>query len=220
MADYADYEVQRAPAWLRGPLGSGWLSAHGYLKDALVEGARQAVRARFVTRAPVDALPVLASERSLERMPPDTEAAWRARLGQAWELWAYAGTRKGVREALERTGYATSVVVYDALEWPTGPGAVSWAVFWVVLSGHDWVSDGVWSDPGVWGDGGTWGSTATPDEVARVQRLILLWKPAHARCAGVIVLLSGEVWGVPLDGLWGDPGTWGGTSAVWLLPDE
>jgi hypothetical protein len=48
-----------------------------------------------------------------------------------------------------------------------------------------------------------------------VLRLIRLWKPAHAYCAGVLVLLSGELWGYP-EGLWGDPGTWGGEVATWL----
>ena len=216
MADYSEYEVQRAPVWLRGEFGSGWLQSHGFLKDGLAEGARQGVLARFVSKAPSDALPVLASERSLERMPADTDATWRARLADAWSMWAYAGTRKGVKEAIERTGYATSVVLYDALEWPTGPGAVNWAVFWVVLSGHGWSTEGLWGDPGTWGDGGTWGSDASEEEVQRVLRLVRLWKPAHAYCAAVIVLLSGEVWGVPLDGLWGDPGTWGGESIYWL----
>lgn len=215
MVDYSEYEVQRAPVWLRGEYGSGWLAAHGFIKDGLAEGARQATRARFVSLAPQDALDRIASDRQLERMPPDTVAAWRTRLGQAWELWAYAGTRKGVQEAVERTGYATSVVLYDALEWPSGPGAVNWATFWVVLSGHGWTSDGTWGSGGLWGDGGTWGSTATPQEVQRVLRLIRLWKPAHAYCAGVLVLLSGELWGYP-EGLWGDPGTWGGEVATWL----
>lgn len=215
MGDFSEYEVQRAPAWLRGEFGAGWLMSHGFLKDGLVEGARQATKARFLSVAPSDALPYAASDRQLERMPLDTDATWRARLVVAWDLWAYAGTRKGVKEAVERTGYASSVVLYDEFEWPTGPGAVNWAVFWVVLSGHGWTSDGTWGDPGVWGDGGTWGSTATPQEVQLVIRLARLWKPAHARCQGVLVLLSGELWGYP-EGTWGDPGTWGGEAVSWL----
>lgn len=212
MADYSEYEVQRAPAWLRGAFGAGWLEAHGFIKDGLVEGARQATRARFLSVAPSDALPQGASDRTLEQMPPDTEADWRARLGQAWELWAWAGTRAGVVDAVERTGYFDPVAIYDYLEWPDGPDERGWGSFWMIVSGHPWTDDGLWDDPGTWGDGGTWDTTATPQEVELVLRQVRLWKPAHAWCGGILVILDGSTWG-PTD----DPYSLSAPFAPWQV---
>lgn len=210
---YSRYLLQLVPTWLRGRFGGGWVESHGLVLDGLIEGARQAALARFVTRAPLDALPFLASERGLERLPPDSLEGWRSRLLGAWDLWAWAGTKRGIRDALLATGYASTVEIFKAHEWE--PSSPSWARFWVVLTGHGWASDGAWGDPGEWGDGGTWGSTASPEEVGRVLRLVLQWKPAEARCDGVLVMLGGELWGYP-EGTWGDPGVWGGEAAKWL----
>jgi hypothetical protein len=211
-SDYSTYEIQRAPVWLRAPYGAGWLEAHGLVKDGLVEAARQAVVARFVTGAPSDALPYAASDRTLERMPPDTDATWRARLADAWNLWAWAGTRKGVKEAVERTGYFASVALYDYVEWPTGPDANGWPTFWIIASGGPWDDDGNWDDDGDYDDGGTWDTTATPQEVELVLRQVRLWKPPHAWCAGVLVLLDGTIWD-PND----DPATLSAPYAPWLV---
>ena len=212
---YSQYLLGIVPRWLRGRFGGGWMESHGLVLDGLIEGARQAVLSRFVTRAPADALPYLASERQLERMPGQTEANWRQTLLDAWNLWVWAGTKRGIRDAVLRTGYATDVAVYNAHEWPDGPNVQGWATFWVTLSGVAWTNDGVWDDPGVWDDGGTWDSTATIDEVDRVLRQVLLWKPAEAYCGGVIVVLNGELWDWP-EGTWDDPGgTWDAESVIW-----
>jgi hypothetical protein len=212
---YARYLLQIVPTWLRGRFGGGWMESLGLVQDGQVEAARQAVLARFVTRAPVDGLPLLASERQLERLPPDTDDSWRARLLAAWDWWAWAGTKRGIRDILLATGYATGVEIRNAHEWPSGPGVQGWATFWVILTGHGWTDDGTWGDPGTWGDGGTWGSSASPEEVDRVLRLVRQWKPAEAYCGGVLVMLGGELWGFP-EGTWGDPGVWGGSSIRWL----
>ena len=192
---YHEYLLQLVPTWLRGPLGGAWMESHGLVLDGLVEGARQAIRARFVPTAPVDALPLLASERQLERQPPDSESSWRARLLGAWETWGWVGTKRGIRDAVLATGYFAHAPVYNHLQWPAGPDAsAGWDEFWVVVSGHPWVSEGDWDDPGDWDDGGTWDTTASPDEVDRVLRQVRLFKPADARCAGVVVLLDGSLW--------------------------
>jgi len=216
--DYSSYEVQRAPAWLRGPFGAGWLEAHGLIKDGLVEGARQATKARFVSVAPSDALPYAASDRGLERMPHDTEATWRARLGQAWELWAWAGTRKGVVDALERTAIASSVAIYDAHQWNAGTG--SWARFWVVLQ-TDFGPPPICGAPGL--------SVGQPDllcgltgatsvQINAILRAVRLWRPPHAFCEAIILKL-GEAHLCGEGALCGAPGLVVGGFVAVMHPD-
>lgn len=218
MADFNKWQLETlAPGWLRGPLGEGLALAMGHMKDAFAQAARQAVKARFPLLAPADALPSIGADRMLERMPPETEPSYSARLVAAWDAWAKGGTVEGITDAIALTGLCTAIV-YNTFEADLGPG--SWARFIVVLSGHPWSGDGVWGDPPPWGDGGTWGSTALVSEVDLIRRQVAKWKGAHALCLGIIVPLGGEIWGIPPGGLWSDPSTWGGESATWLpLPE-
>lgn len=236
MAGYEEYHLALHPPPLRRPYGELWARAHGAFQDNHEEAAKQAVKARFVEVCPPDALEYHASERSLERMPADTEAEWRARLLNAWELWKWAGTKKGVIDAVKLTGLE-NVEIKEYWDWPDpivgfqiahtfadpathilyigGPSTDKWAKFWVIIDQpHPWETDGTWGDPGVYGDGGTWGSTATQEETHRLRRMVQQWKPAHAWCVNIIIILSGELWGDPV-GVWGDPGTWGG-EAIYL----
>lgn len=218
MADFHEWELKTLfPGWMQGALGGGLALALGHMKDAFAQTARQAVKARFPLLAPADALPSIGADRMLERMPPESEADYRQRLVDAWDAWAKGGTPEGITDAIDLTGLCTSAV-YNTFQIDLGPG--SWARFVVVLSGHSWSSDGVWGDPPPWGDGGTWGTTALASEVDLIRRQVAKWKGAHALCLGIIVPLSGELWGIPLGGLWSDPGTWGGEAATWLpLPE-
>lgn len=212
---YREYLLQIVPTWLRGRYGGGLMESLGVMLDAQGEGARQAILARLIDEAPWDALPLAASERQLERHPIDDDASWRYRLVRAWQYWCWAGTRRGLTTALLWTGYFAAISIHSASEW--GGLADPWTHYWIVVQGHPWASDGKWGDPGTWGDGGTWGSTATIEDVERVKRIVRLWQPAEAYCAGVILLLSGELWGS--GGLWGDPGTWGAAAVIWK-PEE
>lgn len=88
-----------------------------------------------------------------------------------------------------------------------------WSRFWVLLSGTlPWTSDSAWGGTGTWGDSGSWGSTATPAEVATVKRIIKKFRPARDICAGIIVLLDGEIWYPTTP--WAS-GVWGGASVIW-----
>lgn len=188
MADYAEFESGHAPPWLAGPKGVAWWLVWGHFKDALAEGGKQAIKARMPLLGPPDALPALAEERSLERLPPDSETSWRERLAEAWELWALGGTKQGVLGAVQRIGLP-AVTLEEAYEYD--PGDPAWARFRVsVATPNPWLSDGLWSDPGFYDDGGTWDSTASPEEVQRVRRQVRLWKGAHTACDGVAVELS------------------------------
>jgi hypothetical protein len=53
-----------------------------------------------------------------------------------------------------------------------------------------------------------------PSDLRRLRDVILKWKPAKATCVSISAVISGRLWGFPLDVKWGDGGTWGGTTVI------
>lgn len=224
MADFREWYVSTLfPAWLLGPMGQGFALAFGQIKDAAKDAAKEAVKARFPLLAPADALPSIGSDRLLER-GAQTEAAFRAYLAEAFDLWSAGGTATGIEAAVDVLGYGTATV-YDAHAIGLGPDPTpssSWAKFIVYLDGHPWASDGIWDDPGTWDDGGTWDSTAPLAAASAILRAVRRWKGAHALCVAVVLPFGDtELWDLPIGGIWDDPGTWdeGNGAAYWPVND-
>jgi hypothetical protein len=198
----ATYESDAAvtgPTWLRGPVAVRIRAAIGVALDHGFDGLKQAVLARFVQRAPADALSDLGDERHIEQYPGDTTATYRARVLLAWDLWQQGGTAAGIIAALKSIGF-TSVRIYTANGsgmpgegvWPPDGDTSNWSRFWVLIdvSGSEvnpfaWVRV-LWGDR-PFGTDWTWGSTATPGQVALVRRVVRLWKAAHEICGGIFV---------------------------------
>lgn len=206
MADFNKWQLETlTPSWLRGPLGEGLALALGHMKDAFAQAAKQAVKARFPLICPADALPSIGADRMLERMPPETEPSYRARLVAAWEAWAKGGTPEGITDAVVLTGVCTPVYdgpdlvsprVYDVLHDGWG-GAGSWARFWLVLE-QPHIFQACWTigDGTLVADDTVLGYTgATQAQGHLITRQVSKWKGAHARCEGVILVLSGVIIG-------------------------
>jgi hypothetical protein len=210
---FVDYAQKTNVPWLSRPFGAAWVEAQAIVHDVTVDGAREAAKARFVGIAPSDALPHHADERALEQGAGETEESWRSRLLDAWEAWPWAGTERGVVDALEL--FYDPATVYEALDWY--PGDAAWARFWVVLGagGHPFgpaKKIGL-TTPWKVGDGTIVGlSGATTDDVARLRRTIKLWKPGNTRCVEIIAqngaAIIGTGWKV------GDGTVVGGTSSA------
>jgi hypothetical protein len=199
---YETWQPGDVPGWLAGPRGRAWFAVHGRAKDHMVRAARVAVKAAFVADCPLDALAYHVRARLLPRYPGDTDATYRARLDQAWSLWALAGTRAGLLALLAALGFPHAAI-YDARD-PTPPGEVSWppdgnpgnwSRFWVFLdtsldNPFGWTLQ-TWGGGWHWGDGSTWGSTATPGQVAMIRGALRLFKPAHVIVGGIFVDVGG-----------------------------
>lgn len=211
---FTRYLYDLVPPRLKTPTATRYVQVLGGAFDGIRDGLVQSVRARFVTRTPVDGLAFIAAERLIERAEAQGWEDWRAALVDAWNLWTLAGTNAGILAALQRA-LPGDWRIYESFDWPgSAPG---WATFWIVFEPpHELAADSPWGAPGDWGDGGVWGSIASQDQVARVLRAVRLWKPAHTKCAAVIVIHGGDVWGN--DGAWGDPGDWGNAVASYWIP--
>lgn len=185
-----------APSWLRERRAAELLSTTGLALDALADSARDAVKARFPSLAPTDALGLIGSDRLLDRYSAQSDSAWRAWLVAAWDLWTYAGTASSVERALHEAGF-TGATVHWALgdpppgwvdAWPPDSDTTNWSRFWIWLA-EPWPFAWEYTTWGTqqWGGEWTWGSTAKLSEVRCVRSIARKWKPAHTVCAGIYV---------------------------------
>lgn len=188
---YADYQDRTAPPWATGRNFSSWWQAHGLLKDACADAARVATKASWPKATPEDALPFIGQDRSLPRVPSDTEATYRATLQDARNLWAYGGTEQGVLAAITRRFPGSSPTILEYWDNPSffGIDDTRWARFALFLTLSTWGAPPNWGDPGVdWGDPNlVWGVSAPQGEVAELFETIRTWRPGHTVCTKVVV---------------------------------
>lgn len=170
--------------------------------------------------------------------PSETNAAYALRLRDAWNLWVKGGTAWGILLALAAQGYTTAhIIQQNGLEfslsgsnlviatrsplslnpvlprwgqgfWGTGQwgGATPWNLFLVYFPSPPSSWTNIVNPPT---------ATSAPSivELRKLRRIINLWRPAWAVCAGIGAVISGApaFWG---SGAWGT-GSWGG-SVVWF----
>ena len=222
--DFASYQRALMPAGLAGPYGIAWATGQGAAKDQLVTEAKDAVKARFLDLAPVDALPRIAADRVIEIVDGESSASWRARLVAAWESWSWLGTRYGIGLAVGLLGYGhPAVLSWRALPWDTRSDL--WARLRVIYTGRASWTGTPW---GSW----AWGSRLVePIESAdptvarpRLRRVLRQWINARDRVYTVNVAAGHALWGRFVWGggayatgtqtIWGPP-PWGSTEARW-----
>lgn len=109
------------PQWLQKNWGNRFVGALGLMGDLVVEGARQAVRARTLqSDTPFGYLAHLGYNFAIGRLPTESETSYRAILADAWGINARRGSVKSVTENLDRL---SGVIEYPATTWPITPGA-------------------------------------------------------------------------------------------------
>lgn len=211
MADnYTDAALEQAPGWLKGELGESWWQLWGGLKDALLAGAKAAVKQRYPASSSPAGLEAIGQDRQLERMPDEPEGAYVARLEAAFDTAQWGGTAKGVRDALILTRLFDPVIGLDGdydspdvvANWRWDPGSPLWARFWVVIeqphvfkAPRTYGSGAKYGQPPV-GDGIFYGFTGATGEQSRLlRRAVALTMGGHNRCMAIIILISGTLYG-------------------------
>lgn len=97
-----------SPTWLNGPVGSRWRYAMAILWDAMADASGYAVRARFPSLCPPDALPWLSQDRQIDRGFAETDDHFRKRLIRWLDAWRFAATVTG--ELLAMRGETSPVL--------------------------------------------------------------------------------------------------------------
>lgn len=185
---------RRLPTWLCAPNGRAWVDGTQAVKLGLLARAKDAVKARFPDFASGAGLDAIGRDRGIERAPGESDEAYRPRL-KAWlQTWRWAGTRRGLLTALAAAGLS-NVRIYERWDLaaagilPPVEGELRNRFYVVVAQPHGWTFrrwDSGWvydAPPGATLDS----DDATVNDVERIRRIVRMWRPAHAICAGVIV---------------------------------
>lgn len=202
----AKWGLELAPPWESGPIGELWTQSIGFLHDVMAEFALQASKGGLMRSNTfhVSGLPLIGTERQMPRYPSESDAEYLLRLRDAWTAWGKSGNFNAIVDQLAVIGLTAEIWEQgqkgpapargSSVIWNWDDDAANWSRFFVVITGHPWVSDGDWGDPGTWGDGGTWGSTATPEEVQTAQAIATHWKDAEAVYPHIIIVLDSGTW--------------------------
>lgn len=209
-----DFYVSLAPSFLRRKWGRAWHLGIGTAFAGMAQTIFDAVAVRTLRYAPANSLGEHADTRQIERAAGESIPSFLRRLAGTFEAHALGGTKKGLEQQLRAAGFSGAYTMENA-DWSPDGDAASWWRFWTIIDQpHSFGTtypDGTWGDPGLWGDGGTWASVSSA-LLATIRRVIRTWKGAHTIAQPIHIILSGELWGAPASGTWGDPGTWGGKS--------
>jgi len=119
---------------MRGPVGEARATADGTFDDAFPEAAIAAVKCRWPTTCPEDALAAIGFERLMSQFPVELVSAFRTRLQQAWSLWPLAGTKVGIITALNLLGFP-NVQVFENNDWTVDPSPGFEATAAVAITG-------------------------------------------------------------------------------------
>lgn len=169
-----------------GPWGQRFVGImFGLLPDIIAEGASQALKAPWTSLGvdqPTDALPLLGSERRLERYAAETDANYQARLQNAWVTYQYAGTEQSIIEHLTAAGF-TNVQIVSYINdplfdvwfpdgYPLTGGPKHWGAF------H-------------WGDGTMYGCQGDSGKIDLIRSIIRKRKAVTNACYSMIFTVGG-----------------------------
>lgn len=206
MANFSeDYHPSIAPPVLAGANGANYLGVSLSLQaDALSEILQLAIRLTFGhDKQPDDALEISGRNRGLLWAPGESKQAFQARVRDAWNSWAIAGTAKSITDVLALIGFSNAVVVPDP----------SWASAWSLSFGigdHPGIGFQVWDDPSLFWDGlnVSWDSGVSPWRTEILRWIVCKLKAAHETLTHV--RLENAVFA------WDDPGiAWDQMGRVW-----
>lgn len=191
---YQRWLVELSPPWLQGDRGAAFLSSLGAGLDEAVSWTLTGVLARFIQRAPEDALNLLGAERGLTRYPGESLETWRDRVLGAWEFWTWAGTEHGMQTALAQLGYSSAIVP----RWLSVPA--DWSEFDVFIYPARRSFDG------------------SPAERHRILSIIGQVKAGHTRLRQLTYVSFGPLTWDPPGLTWDPPGQVWGDAPVQLFP--
>jgi hypothetical protein len=217
--DYREWiSTKVAPGFWRRKWGRLLMETVGDALDLALNAAKWAVKVRFPSTAPEDALGYVGDGRNFDRYRVETDTeAFRTALMDSRRQWETAGTKgdndTGLINKFRRLGYL-NVQIYGWREaqafvpgitntTQTASYANWWSAFFVAIHPNPFTKR-KWGDPGLkWGmrvpspvgnpdDVITWGSSANSSDVKELRRVLRKWKPAHEICPYVIFRANGS----------------------------
>lgn len=203
--EFVEYLFSLAPPRLKtGDWEQRFLVVVGELINMVMDGASHAVRARFVSDAPADALSYMGADRRLTKGPAEPDTAWRARIDDAADVWSWAGTvaPDGLIGHLVAYGFTDGTdvpVLLESQDVGAPTRASYWSQFWIIIpeTCHSYTT------------------TVPADVTELLRRLVRQFRSPEAICASMVFITAGErTWD------WGTPASWDAWAALGRTWDE
>lgn len=177
--DWLPSPAAKIPPRILRAWGGVYVHVTALLLDALAECAKQAVKVRFPSQAPPDALRAIGGELGEARATAfvyEDDFAFAERLRTTWSRRRRAGTKEGLVRVFEAFGFP-SFQVYDLGEWLP---SYTWHT-WVYLpkGSHPWGPGPVVGDGSKVGEGKTVGSSLRSSEVRNLREVTASWCSPH-----------------------------------------
>lgn len=196
--------LTRGLRYARANYGIRFFGTIGLYADLISEGARQG----FIARLPghpeqaEDSLNQVGSDRNLFKYARETRPQYTARVQNAWQSYAQAGSPLGLMR--EVTYWAT---VSFPTSYPTHTAAIlleqGWAKFAVLFSQNSLAG---WSGPTLYGAGQTYGqanlmyglgAAVLSSDVDALRRTVRKWKPSRSQGTIIVATGAGSFYGTP-----------------------
>lgn len=230
------------PPWMSDRITAGftagfrYLYAHALMCDFAIQFAFEAIRSRFPSFAPSEALSLIGQDRRIRRGLNEPDPSYRARLLRWLQDWKRAGsafailsqlraylqtsvrlrivTANGTWWTLEPDGTMRRTVTLPAKNWNWDGNAPLWARFWVIIycdTGVPFARGRKFGDGHRYGDGfGTIGCTATLAQVGSIRDIVRQWKAAHEVCKNIVLAFDATMFDPAfVPGAPMPDGTWG-----------
>lgn len=229
------------PPWLRRGNAERVLYALGVQCDALADALVAGIKMRFPGYYTDESLPLIGAERRIARGRSETSVQYATRLTR-WlidhrrrggpyamlaQIWAHYAPATFPVTLVYRSGrrYQMAVdgtVTRSDIAWTPDDRPEQWARWWLTYAmpaplplDNTWDSDPspTWNEPNTTGLT-VWNYAIALDTINDIRSVPREWNAAH--CRGTILLID-ELWDLPADRLWDEPGTWdvgAGRSAV------
>jgi hypothetical protein len=236
---YETWLPGQVPAWMKDPDGAHLWAMVGRMLDLDRDKLNQGVLARFPVKGSVDAngtfstppteaLDAIGADRGLPRASGESDAAYAARLINAWATWTFAGSHYGVLRALEVAGFVSpkGIIVQDNGRWSqiTGSAGTEADLSFGDLAAcanrgglPGWTFDFEVDIFSRFALVYTSMPAALSTEAGQTihNQIVNKWRPGKADFVGTFVIDSARIWGFaaapPALPVWG-VGNWGGAS--------
>ncbi len=179
------WDLLTGVVWARAFFGRRLLGVPGMTADEFANTATQAFLARLPghpQQAP-DSLTEVGRDRGLIRFRGETDAAWQARVREAWDDYAQAGSDIQMRRVLNQWGNAGWPTTWDdswTLTEISGVGVfiTNIVIPWPLMSIPPMTPE-VYGGTHIYGESGFYYGIGASTDLAMLLYLIRKWKPSR-----------------------------------------
>lgn len=207
---YEYFQLLVPEPWRLNPLALQFIAvAIGIPATAVAQALSEAWLARCMRQpsSPNDALPLIGSERSMNRYSTETNDGYRARLGDAWNAWQKAGDESAIVDTLSSVGFPgarvetplTASVGYPSDGIPSWPASSDyWSQFrvFVPITVKDSIDPvPICGDIHRCGDGTVCGGSGELlgfTKIAVLRQVIEDWKPVNWIAREIVLTYTGS----------------------------